>query len=625
MLRSASPASGDAARLAPVLVAVLVVAHVVPFAWANLIPDAIRDLQSALLIARGEAFPREGPLINFAFHLGPLSLYALAVPLFFAPSFTAVALWVGLLGSLKFPFAYATGCALSGRPLGLLMALAAALPSIANYSWIYPFHPMLVEPLAWMALWLAARCWVQPSVACLYGAALAVGVAIQFHPTAAFYAPLPWLVLAARRDAFRAWPLHAVALAAPLLMPFLRWPDGGLGVGASLASPLPLARALADVPSLLRTMLWDVPAFLVADTLWPQRAATNGLLLAHATIAAIGFVALRGALHAFRLSPRVRRAGALALAALFAGTAIVSAMRATVAFHTLFFLLPLAAALYGIAFLAATVRRGTRGGVPPAVGWGPMPLAQRLLVFALAALAIAMSARTVGEARQGVLDVHLGALADPRHSTEDRVRVGRYSMLARDRAGPWLCAGLGEQRAVVLHGELAFDLAASFGVDLRMHCPERIAQGRLPRLVGRRVPGEEDLAHWLALPEASWRQLGREPERWLAELGVARPTSVLRPEVAPTLDVEWRYYEVVRDRKPPQTFRYDLPAGTAKHLLVTRLQPWDTLHETRVTCAGVAQSAIVDTLTTRVFGLAGGPCEIALTTDVPDRVGIATF
>jgi hypothetical protein len=70
--------------------------------------------------------------------------------------------------------------------------------------------------------------------------------------------------------------------------------------------------------------------------------------------------------------------------------------------------------------------------------------------------------------------------------------------------------------------------------------------------------------------------------------------------------VRWRYCDAVTDRQPAQTLRYELPAGNAKHVLVTRLQPWDTLHETRVTCPC-------------------GACEIALTTDVPDRVGIVKF
>jgi hypothetical protein len=617
-------ASADAARLAPAVVAILMAAYVVPFAWGNLIPDAIRDLGAALAIARGESFPREGPLINFAFHLGPLSLYLLSVPLFFGPSFTAAALWIGFVGSLKFPLAYATGRALSGPSTGLLLALAAALPSIAGYQALYPFHPVLVEPFAWAALWLAVRGWTQPSVASLYGAALAAGVALQFHPTAAFYAPLPWLALLARRDAHRAWPLHALALALPVAAPFLGWPALRSDIGASPPASLPLATALADVPPLLRGMFWDVPAFFVADTLTPHSA--DDATLGYAVMAIVYLVALRGALHGFRLAPRARRAAALALAAIVAGTSIVSAMRSTVGYYTLFFLLPPAAVALGIAFLAATARRGTRGGVAPASSPARIPLGRELLIVALAALAVATSAGTVIEARSGILDMHLGGLANPRHVTQGRIRVGRYSMLARDRLGPWLCGELGTPRSIVLHGELAFDLAASFGVDLRMNCPARIADGRLPWLLGASVgDGPGAVEHWLALPDASWRQLGREPTLRFAELGLARPAAVVHPARARALDTQWRYYEVVRDRQPAQTFHYELPAGSATHVLVTRMQPWNTLHEVAVVCAGTARPPVVDTLTTRVFALAGAPCEISLTTDVPDQAGIAVF
>jgi hypothetical protein len=55
------------------------------------------------------------------------------------------------------------------------------------------------------------------------------------------------------------------------------------------------------------------------------------------------------------------------------------------------------------------------------------------------------------------------------------------------------------------------------------------------------------------------------------------------------------------------------------------MQPWNTLHEVAVVCAGTARPPVVDTLTTRVFALAGAPCEISLTTDVPDQAGIAVF
>jgi hypothetical protein len=625
--------------LAPVLVLALMAAYVVPFAWANLIPDGIRDLQASLAIARGERFERAGPLINFAFHLGPLWLYLQAVPLLLVQTFTAAGLWIGFLGSLKFPFAYATGCALHGRPLGLMMALAVALPSVAAYQWMFAFHPTLVEPFVWAGLWLAARCWMRPSLAVLYGATLAVGIAIQFHPTAAFYAPLPWLILLARRREFGRWPLHAVALLLPLLAGFLPLlapgtPNGALGMLAATGGPAPPAapalKALRDVPTLFAALLWNIPAFVVADTLLPGLPAASGLTVARALLGAIYAVAVWGALRAGRLDMRVRVAFALALLWLLAGISIASLMREVVGFYTLFFLLPLAGFAIGVGLFAAGLR--ARGGDGLLHGRGPddMSRAHAAIAGGLFALAVAMSWQTVREAREGLLDVYLGGLADPRRLNHDRVRVGRYSMHSRDRAGPWLCGELAARRPVVLHGELAFDEASSFGVDLRMHCPAILDARRLPLLLGREPAGDAGAAgeapvHWMALSTASWQELGRAPDFWLGELGVRQPVRLLHPAKASPLDVRWRYYEAVLDRQPVQTFRYDVPAGLAPHVLVTRLQPWATTHEVAVTCEGRAVPPVVTTLTAQVYALPDRRCEIALTTDVPDKVGIAAF
>jgi hypothetical protein len=628
--------------LAPALVLALMVAYVVPFAWANLIPDGIRDLQASLAIARGERFERAGPLINFAFHLGPLWLYLQAVPLLLAQSFTAVGLWIGFLGGLKFPFAYATGCALHGRLLGLMMALAVALPSIAAYQWMFAFHPTLVEPFVWAALWLAARCWVRPSLVALYGAAFGVGIAIQLHPTAAFYAPLLWLLLFARRREIGRWPLHAVALLLPLLAGFLPLVAAGTEGGAfgSLASAAagirsgppttPVLTALRDVPTLFGAFFWDIPAFVVADTLLPSFPAASALTIARALQGAIYAVAVWGALRAGRLTIRVRVAFALALLSLVAGIAIASLMREIVAFYTLFFLLPVAGFATGIGLFAAGLRSGHGERLLRARGPDELSRAHAAIAGALFALAAAMSWQTVREAREGVLDVYLGGLADPRRLTHERVRAGRYSMHSRDRAGPWLCGELAARRPVVLHGELAFDEASSFGVDLRMHCPALLDARKLPLLLGSEPAGDAGAAgdapvHWMALSAASWQQIGRAPDFRLGELGVRQPARVLHPAKAASLDVRWRYYEAVLDRQPVLTFRYDVPAGLAPHLLVTRLQPWATTHEVGVTCEGRAVPPVVTTLTAQAYALPDRRCEIALTTDVPDKVGIVLF
>src|SRR5665213_380734 len=207
--------------VAPAIVAVLCVAFSATFLSINLIPDAVRDLRASLAIARGESFPLYGPVIDGSLHLSALWLYVQALPLRVSPSFAGLGLFIGALTSCKFVFAYLAGCALCDRRLGLLLALGAALPSVAAYQSVYLLHPVLVETFVWMALWMAARSLVAPRVHLLYACALAIGIAAQFHPTALFYAPLPWVLLYVHRRAVRHARWHAALLVLPLVCAFL--------------------------------------------------------------------------------------------------------------------------------------------------------------------------------------------------------------------------------------------------------------------------------------------------------------------------------------------------------------------------------------------------------------------
>jgi hypothetical protein len=629
MARAGIP--GDVPRIAAcAVVALLCVATALAFLAANLIPDGTRDLAASLAIARGERLPIDGPAIDLRFHLSALWLYLQAVPLLVSTRFAAVGVFVGLLAAAKLVFAYRLGTLIADRRLGVLCALAAALPSVAAYQSLYLLHPALVETCVWAAFLAAAAALATPRIGLVYLCALAIGVGIQVHPTAAFYVALPWCVLAMRRAAFGRIALHACALVLPIAAPFVpQLVAAALGVApagdtmslAGIPPPPapPIAAALRDTPALALAAFWTIPRLVLTDAWSPLVGFAAARAIAVAALAVVHATAAWGALHARRLAPPLRGLLAASVAGTLVGVAIVSAMRIVVGYYALYFLLPLAALGWALALHAATVRVQSTI-VASRLEVAPLAPALSVLLFVMA-LAPAMGAWHRNAA--GEIDQYVGGLSDVRKVDDARARVVDVSLLTHDRLASWLCNALADPRPLVLHGDLAFAERASFGADLAMRCPR---EARLPWMLGRDVAGAAAAPmHWLGVPGAAAAAIGRAPERKVGELALFPVVDVRQPHDAHPLDRRWRYYETVESRQPAAVLRESFLPSAGRHLAVSRMQPWATTHEIDVRCAGHALVPVYATLTLTIFALADAACELALTTDVPDTVEVLVF
>src|SRR4029450_13838835 len=89
--------------------AAIVTLYLLPFPFSVMNFDLARDVAIASAIARGEAWPLEGPIFAGAIHAGPWWYYLFAIPFALGPSVLLAVLWVGVLAALKIPLAYMIG------------------------------------------------------------------------------------------------------------------------------------------------------------------------------------------------------------------------------------------------------------------------------------------------------------------------------------------------------------------------------------------------------------------------------------------------------------------------------------------------------------------------------------
>src|SRR6185436_5490845 len=118
---------------------------------------------------RGEAIALTGPPINFGPRAGPAWVWLQAIPLPLFPRFSAVAIFVAFVASLKFPLLYALGRRHSGPSLGLAIAAAAAYPTLNAFQWIVFFHPNWVEVFVAASFLLFLLADQRRSLAMVYG------------------------------------------------------------------------------------------------------------------------------------------------------------------------------------------------------------------------------------------------------------------------------------------------------------------------------------------------------------------------------------------------------------------------------------------------------------------------
>jgi hypothetical protein len=546
-----------ASAFAPALVVgLLMFAYCFPAAYVTIWPDTVRDLGASLLLARDGKIPLTGPgPINYGPYAGPAWIFLQAAPLLFSASYVATSVYVAIVASLKFPALYELGRRLSGRTLGLCMAIAAAYPSFWVWQWICFYHVNWIEASASVTLILFLIADQRRSLAWLYAAIAVLGLAVQIHTTTLFYFPLAALVLYRIGGRGPRLALHLIAMAAVILLwfvPVFFAPPverGTLG-GATHRIASDLSRfSVHDLATAFTTAWFDYPVAVgqvyvgrteIASTAW------------HAGLVVVWLAIAAGAILRFRKTQH-RRLFACTLALLAVAWIVGVGVRSYTSFYLLYFLLPITAIATGLCLDSTLSVAGWR-----AVGYAACSF------LALSLLGAAYGARSVG--RSGVVDSRLVGLGNLSHPVEAPIRATFMSVAARDDLARVACA-LRATR-VTLHGELAYALSISQGLDYKLHCPESVDRFT--------VFGLEGDAHLAALPEAIVPALGilqPHPERGLRLISSVRP---IYPPQGRSFEKRFSYFEHLDDRKPMQVVVVDFETQPQQIVAVYRHKPFDS-------------------------------------------------
>jgi hypothetical protein len=574
------------------------VAYCLPSPYVTLWADTVRDLGASLSLARGQSIPLTGPgPINFGPYAGPAWVWLQALPLFAWPSFVATSVFVAIVGSLKFPLLYELGRRAAGARLGICLAVAAAYPTFAAYQWIMFYHPNWVETCVTATLVLFLVADQRKSLRLAYAGAAMLGLAVQIHTTTLFYLPVGALVL--HRIGVRGPRLVAhfaamCAVVAAWFIPVFFAPPAARGTlqGATqrVAADM-MGFDVGAVFTVLRTAYVDIP-LAVGETY-----ATNVPPAAWA--AGLAIVAAAGAIGFAR---QVRRNGFVMLAiaaALLAAWVIAAAVRSYTSFYLAYFLLPLSAIVLGASL---------EGALASPSRWVRALSATAMALLVASFIVSALGARSVG--RSGLLDTRLLAMGDLKHPVDMRVAGVIASSAARDSFARDACSRAGP---VYLHGELAYAVSSTMGLDFRMHCPGRPFA----------ILGAEPGAHLAALPVVAAAALGiahGAAHRGLRVMNVAR---AIYPVEGRPIGSKWDYFEELRDRVPPRSERLDFETGARQLVAIHRFKPFDSLWRLSVERDGVAVKPVYETFNSWVYaGDAPGKWRVEFETDAPQWVDV---
>jgi hypothetical protein len=550
------------ARLLPWILAVLVV---LPARDATLLPDTVRDLAASLRIVDEGSFPMSGPPINFGPRLGPAFPWLQAMPIAFARSIAGVAWFIAAIGALKIVLLAEMGRLWGGPRLGTAVALAAALPSVGAFHWLVFFHPDWVEAgiaLALLCALLAAR---RRSLRWWYGSALALGLAVQVHPTAIFYAPTLALSLARIRPPGIAWIGHAVGAIAAIgawFVPLLLETHFDQGEAMRYTGTL-VQGALGQfhfrqVLTVLATAYFRLP-WAVGETYAPF--AGIPVALWHVLLVAAWSGIVTGAVLVALRGTRSQRINAVVLAAwLLLGWTTATAVRAYTSFYLVYFLLPLSALLQGFLLAQALGApwRAFRAAAATAAGCA-------LVVIA----STAFGAWRAGN--QDFLATRLLGFGDLRRDTTAMLQARVLGAATRDDLARHFCA---QGKEVSAHGDLALAWAASTGLDMRMHCG---------RSDWARVMGATNA--WTVITREEAARLGRTPATIAGNALALFPvkTAVTNPEGRP-IETAWYQFDELHDPRPMThvDVRFATAPGDAVMVFKVKvLAPWDNLRVLR--------------------------------------------
>lgn len=608
--RSASTGSSDESHLHSAgmaefsaidcaLLAALIAAYMVPFYWAIPFVDGVRDIQTAISIAQGETLPLTGPIFASKFHLGPVWAYVMAIPLVLHFPAWTVPIFLGMISSTKFIFAYLVGKRLHSRRYALAFAIAMALPGWSGLDFFNSTTPTLVPAMGLACLWFSLRYTSSKSIGDAAAAALTASLAMHAHPSAVLLVTLPMVLSAAsaiqQRRLASIFTMFAVGTLP--LTPAI-WAYFSLGT----ASVFPNAPTIV-VPGTGHTLTgWidAVTGFVVGGpltTLHVLGSDASGVWMTIIT----SILALSGLLACLFSALVSRSALAIGICGmLFALALITFGTRINTPWY---FLHPLA-----VVYAAAI-----------ALGWTIIPRA----IVALCVLACML-----GIAQQILVSQHLNS-GEGRFPTAELLDIRRAEGIRGPQLGAWITANDWPDVAKVIceasseglsiHGSLAVAFDDIGGLPLHGSCS--IANVQL---------GGENRRHIVGVPRQLWSQFVNPPIATVGSIGVYEPTATLSPSAGQTI-ADPRIYPLRQQITTPiQTSTFELITPPNSVVIVTRQSPAITQFSVdTVSVEGSKITEIYNDVSVRAYASDQADSEniwtITISTSAPEWVDIVAI
>jgi len=529
------------------LLVLLTAVTVVPFAFAPLHLDGMRDLVAAWDIVRGARLPLAGPVINESVHLGPVWFYILAIPLAISHSLTITLLFVGGLAALKFWLAEAIGRKAVDTRFGLLFAAALAIPGWSLLTPIIFTHTALIETTMLAVAYCLLRLAQGGSQRWWLSLGILQALALHAHPVTVLLLvllpPVCWMRFT-RDDCKHAHELLWIGLGiiAGLLafLPSLvfeaerNW-KGFEQLGRFASGHNPTAEVLA-APS-----LWYGIAVRGPDMLFSHLAAPVAGEIARWLWIALLLAALLGCIRAARLVSK-RRALLVTLVVICISLLLLATLRDRTTYYM---------ALAWIPFWSVLIAFGW---------WSLVRKSAGLVIAGAATLCIIGGVSVVQRMEQGFVQLPIMSVHDVRLVSPDFglpvIPAWRLEQFGHD-----LCTN---PVPTVLHGPLGQSYDSVLGLPGRMAC------GDTPWVTVGGGAAEVAAVHLLGLTPAQLRGLGWQDAGWSEAFSLA-PSRIIAASGTSVLADGSVYPFRTRQSSVPPTQKFTFEAAQSELIMSSNL------------------------------------------------------
>lgn len=532
------------------LIAAMVVLYSVSYSFSAAHTDTADEIWKAYQIHKGLDYPLQGPPLGQVLHAGPAWFYLTAIPLWIHSSWLTVAIFIGLVCSLKFPLAYLCGRALVGHDFGVWWALLLFVPGWTSFEQLIFLNPNGVAAASLAVALLSLKAIRGPTSALTFMVlGLAFSLAFHVHPNSSPAGALIAFALWAhhRRGGNALLAIPAAVLGAMIpLVPYLAFqvssgfPDWQ-AVHGYVAGQLSMS-SVVNVPRVLANYIVTGPRVVAEYVLgW------SGLLAIALTslLALPPFLGI-AALARDSVFPIARKRAVQFVVAILAFAAWVAIMRPTTPLQ---FAWALAAPVAGFAALGAWRLSRHR------------PI--RLTLFALATVLAGLN--VVVMARFGaIVSAGEGSLPSRIMDIQGSLRKTIYRDVwlpatAHSSTGRFLCR---DREPTALHGHLAYAMDKTLALSVLFECGSSahlsLAASTAPR-------------HLLGMTRSFWESVAAEPQCWLGPFGIAAAAEPLVPREPLAIATGARYLPRSPSGGKLQRVELEFRTGPGSIVMVTNV------------------------------------------------------